>query len=123
MNLVDSSGWLEYFTEGANVSFFASQIETPETLLVPTICIYEVSKRLIRELGVRNADAAFAVMSEGCVIGLTPGLAMAAAEVSLATKLGMADSIILATARYFGATVWTQDSDFEGLEGVMYTPK
>ena len=123
MNLVDSCGWLEYFTEGNNLPFFAPLIEKTETLLVPSICIYEVTKRLSRELGEKNAIRALGAMSKGIMVNMTPGLALTAAQLSLMTGLGMADSIILATARHFGATLWTQDSDFEGFEGVRYTPK
>ncbi len=123
MNLVDSCGWLEYFTEGMNSSFFAPLIEEPNTLLVPSICIYEVTKRLSRERGEKDATRALGAMSKGILVNMTPGLAISAAHISLENGLGMADSIILATARHFGATLWTQDSDFEGFKGVRYTPK
>lgn len=123
MNLVDSCGWLEYFAEGPNAEFFVQAVEDTDSLLVPTICILEVFRCLLRQSGEIVADKAVVTMSQGRVVGLDKRLALEAALLSLQTRLPMADSIILATARAHEATLWTQDVDFKGLEGVKYVEK
>ena len=123
MNLVDSSGWLEYFADGPNASCFAGALQDVDELVVPTVCVYEVCKVLLRECGEDAALQGAAAMQRATVIDLTATLAMSAASLSLEYSLPMADSIILATARAYEATFWTQDSDFEGIPGVKYFPK
>lgn len=123
MNVVDSSGWLEYFGEGNNASFFARSIQDVENLIVPTICIYEVFKRLLTLHDKEEALQAIGVMSLGQLIDVDRQLAMNAAKISLDLKLALADSIILATARANNAVLWTQDEHFKGLEGVKYIEK
>jgi predicted nucleic acid-binding protein len=120
MNVVDSSGWLEYFADGPNADFFAPVIEDVAELLVPVITIYEVFKRVLQQRSEDDALQAVAVMMQGRVIDLDPVLALSAAAISTDLRLPMADSIILATARAYGATLWTQDADFENIEGVRY---
>jgi predicted nucleic acid-binding protein len=123
MNVIDSSGWLEYFGEGKNASFFARPIQDIEKLIVPTICIYEVFKRLLTLRDKEEALRAIGVMSLGQLIELNRQLAMNAAKISLDLKLALADSIILATARANDAILWTQDEHFKGLDGVKYVEK
>lgn len=123
MNVVDSSGWLEYFADGPNADFFAPAIEATEQLLVPVICIYEVFKRILQQKGLGTAETRIADLYKGAVIELTPSLAISAAVLSDTHKLPMADSLILATARGFDATLWTQDEHFQGLAGVKYIAK
>ena len=123
MNLIDSSGWLEYFADGPNASSFEKPLTDPATILVPTICLYEVFKVVLRERGEDAAFQAAALMSQGHVIDLTPEIAIQAAKTSLDEELPMADSIILATGRTHGAMVWTQDEDFKDLPGVKYFGK
>ena len=120
MNVVDSSGWLEYFADGPNAEFFAPTVENLEALLVPTISIYEVFKRVLQQRGEGEALQAAAMMAQGQVIDLDMTVALEAAKLSAEDKLPMADSIMLATARAYDATLWTQDSDFEGMAGVKY---
>ncbi len=122
MNLVDSCGWLEYFADGPNAQFFAPAIEDTSHLLVPTLALYEVFKKVLQQRGEGTALQAVAIMMEGKVIDLTPEIALTAAKLSADLKLPMADSIMLATARTHQALLWTQDQDFQGLEGVRYTP-
>lgn len=123
MNVVDSSGWLEYFADGRNASFFAAPLKDPDALVVPTVSIYEVFKVLLRESGEEAALQAVAAMQRGHVVELTPRRALAAAKLSLEHSLPMADSIILAAAREHEATLWTQDDDFKGMRMVTYFPK
>lgn len=123
MNVVDSSGWLEYFSDGKNANFFAPAIEGEENLIVPTICIYEVFKRMTVLLDKDAALRAVGIMSKGQVIELNRQLALDAAKISLELKLALADSIILATARINDAILWTQDEHFKGLDGVKYLAK
>jgi predicted nucleic acid-binding protein len=123
MNVVDSSAWLEYFANGQNASFFARPIEETDELLVPSLTIYEVFKRVLQQREEGDALRAVAVMQQGSVVDLDARLALSAARVSLETRMPMADSIVLATARLHGATLWTQDADFDGIPGVRYRPR
>ncbi len=120
MNLVDSSGWLEFFADGPNASIFAPAIQRQSELIVPTITLYEVFKRVVQQRDESQALQAVALMEQGNLVDLDASLALTAAKVSTDLKLPMADSIILATARAYDAMVWTQDAHFEGLEGVRY---
>lgn len=123
MNLVDSSGWLEYFADGKNAGFFAPAIENAKTLVVSSINCYEVYKRIAQQRDDNAAIQAIAVMQEGTVVDFSADLAISAAKVALELKLPLAGSVILATARLHRATIWTQDSDFEGMAGVKYVAK
>ncbi|MGD0752579.1 MAG: type II toxin-antitoxin system VapC family toxin [Anaerolineales bacterium] len=123
MNVVDSSGWVEYFTKGETAEFFIPPIQDLENLLVPSICIYEVFKRLIKDMGDESALQAVGIMSYGREVGLDRKIAIDAAQISLDLKLAMADSIILATARTHAATLWTQDAHFKDIKGVKYIEK
>ena len=123
MNVVDSSGWLEYLSDGPNADFFAPPIEDEENLVTPTICIYEVFKRVLVELGEEQALNAVGTQSRGNVVELNREEAIEAARLSAQLKLAMADSIILATARACQATLWTQDAHFRDMEGVRYIEK
>ena len=120
MNLIDSSAWLEYFADGPNAAFFAPPIEQTRQLVVPTIVIFEVYKRLHAERDERAAATAVAALQQGFVVPLDADLALAAAVVSRSLRLPMADSIILATARARSAIIWTQDADFAEIEGVRF---
>jgi len=123
MNVVDSSGWIEYFTESQNADFFAPPIQSTARLLVPTICIYEVFKRLLVERGEDSALLAAGLMAHGREVELNRKIAIEAAQISRQLKLAMADSIILATARLNNAILWTQDEHFKDLDGVKYIEK
>jgi predicted nucleic acid-binding protein len=120
MNVVDSSGWLEFFADGPNAAFFAPAIQKPTELLVPAVSIYEVFKRILQQREETDALRAVAAMQQGSVVPLDEGLALSAARLSIEAKLPMADSIMLAAARTAGATLWTQDEDFKNVEGVRY---
>jgi predicted nucleic acid-binding protein len=123
-NVVDSSGWIEYFADGSNADFFEAAIEDAERLVVPSISIYEVFKRLLAEPdGEEKGLRVAAMMQRGRVVELGAELALEAAMVSRESKMPMADSVILATARKHEATLWTQDSDFKDIEGVRYIEK
>ncbi len=120
MNVVDSSAWLEYFANGPNASFFTSPIEDIEHLVVPSVTIYEVFKRVLQQRDEGQALQAVATMQQGVVVNLDERIALNAARASLDLKIPMADSIVLATARAHGAIVWTQDEDFKDLPNVQY---
>lgn len=122
MNLVDSSAWIEYVANGPNAEAFAGPIAATHKLIVPSIVLHEVYKRLLAQVGEEPANAVVSLMMEGAVVDLDEGLALSAAFVSAEHKLPMANSIILATARQHHAVLWTQDADFEGMEGVEYRP-
>ena len=123
MNVVDSSGWLEYFADGPNADFFAPAIEATSELIVPAISVYEVFKRVLQQRSESEALQAVAVMMRGRGVDLDAQLALAAARVSTQYRIPMADSIILATAHVHGAILWTQDEHFEQLESVRYIAK
>ncbi len=120
MNVVDSSAWLEYFANGPNASYFAPAIEKTRDLIVPSLTLYEVFKRILQQRDEGAALQAVAAMQQGRVVDLDAILAITAARISAERKLPMADSIILATASAPGAELWTQDADFKGLPGVHY---
>lgn len=122
MNVVDSSAWLEYFADGPNAVHFADAIERTEALLVPTVSLYEVFKRVLQQRGEAAALQAVGVMLQGQVVNLNANLALSAGRLSVAHGLPMADALILATAAAHRATLLTQDADFEGLDGVEYRP-
>lgn len=123
MNVVDSSGWLEYLADGPNADFFAKSILATADLLVPTLSLYEVFKRVLQQRGENDALQAAALMQQGTIVELSASLALNAARISLNDKIPMADSIMLATARAYGATLWSQDSDFENIADVRYIAK
>ena len=123
MNVVDSSAWLAYFAGETNAQHFAAAIEQPDTLLVPSITLLEVFKRIAQQRGEGAALQYVAVMQQGHVVELGAALALQAVAIGTRHKLPLADSIIYATAQQGNALVWTQDADFEGLPGVRYYAK
>jgi len=123
MNVVDSSAWLEYFADGPNATAFAKPIQTVGTLLVPSLSLFEVFKRVCQQRDEDEALHAIAVMEQGKVVDLDRATALEAARLSLLHRIPMADSIMLATAQRHGATLWTQDSDFASVQGVRYFAK
>lgn len=123
LNLVDSSGWIEYFTDGPNAGIYAEPLLDTERLVVPTVCLFEVFRVVLRRRGEGDALRAAALMSRGREVPLTSPLALEAARLAQDRGLAMADGIILATAELTGATLWTQDIDFEGFPRVRYIPK
>jgi predicted nucleic acid-binding protein len=122
LNLVDSSGWLEYFVDGKNADKFAAVIENTEELIVSSLNIYEVFKKVIAERDEDSALEAVAMMQQAKVQEVTPSIAMQAAKFSHIFKMPLADSIIYITALENNAVVWTQDADFKGIQGVEYFP-
>jgi predicted nucleic acid-binding protein len=123
MNVVDSSGWLEYFADGPNAGLFAKPIEATRSLLVPTLSLFEVFKHVTQQRSEDEALRAIAVMEQGRVVDVDRATALEAARLSIHHGIAMADSVMLATAHRHRATLWTQDSDFEGLQGTRYFAK
>jgi toxin FitB len=123
MNVVDSSGWLEYFANGPNADFFSPAIENTSNLIVPSITIFEVFKRVLQQRSESDALQVAALMQEGRVVNLDVSIALQAVRVSVDHKLPLADSIILATSLANNAVLWTQDADFDALPGVQYKKK
>ena len=123
MNVVDSSGWLEFFASGPNASMFAPSIQDIKTLVVPAITLTEVFKRILLQKDEPGALQAVTQMLQGQVVPLNSELAIEAGRLGHELKIHLADSIILATARHHQATLWTQDEDFKSIPGVRYIPK
>jgi predicted nucleic acid-binding protein len=120
MNLVDTSAWIEYFFGGSNASYFTPPIEDTGDLIVPVICIYEVFKKVNLVADEARALQAVAQMKQASVIDVTEDVALSGALISIKHGLPMADSLIYATARARGATLWTQDDHFHGLPDVKH---
>ncbi len=123
MNVVDSSGWLEYFAAASNAEAFAPVITGAEEMAVPAVVVFEVGRRVWQQRGEAAAQAAMDVLNQFRVIPLDVSISRRAVAVAMTHKLAMADSVIYATAESLGATLWTQDRDFEGLPGVRFVPK
>jgi predicted nucleic acid-binding protein len=118
--LLDSSCWLSFFTDEPGASRFLPILEDPPNLLVPTIVIYEVFRKILRERSEQLALLAASQLNRGVVADLTPQIAISAAKISVQFKLATADSVILATARSHAAVLWTQDAHFARVAGVRY---
>ncbi len=123
MNIVDSSGWLEFFSDGPNASIFAEPLSDVTNLIVPSISIFEVFKVVLRESNEDSALVAASLMAQGKVIDLSFEISLQAAKLSHESKIPMADSIIITTGHLHDAVVWTQDGDFKGFQNVKYFPK
>lgn len=123
MNMVDSSGWIEYFFSEPNASFFTPPIEDVDNLLVPVICLYEVFKKVNSVADEAKALQIVAQMKQGRVIDVTEEIALRASLISLKHKLPMADSLILSASLVHSALLWTQDEHFDGMPGVKYRLK
>ena len=123
MNLVDTSGWIEYFFDDSNAKYFANVIEDTENLIISVVNQYEVFKKVLLVADEEKALRAIAQMRQGQVIQLTEEIALLAAKLSIEHKLPMADSMIYATGLSMEAIVWTQDVDFKELPQVKYIMK
>ena len=122
MIVVDSSGWIEFFTDGALAETYASRLRNLSAVVTPVIVIYEVYKRLKRDLSEDDALLAVSAMQQSRVVPVDQEIALTAADLSLEHGLAMADAIVLATARKFDAELVTSDRDFETIAGVTYLP-
>lgn len=122
-SVVDSSAWIAYFEDEPTAPEFAVAVESVERLVVPSICLLEVFKAYRRQRTESDAMQAVALMQRGYVVPLDASLALDAARLGAAHRLATADSIVYATVRLFGSTLWTQDAHFEGLADVRYFPK
>jgi toxin FitB len=116
--LVDSSGWVEFFGDGPKAEAYAPFFEREETIVLPTIVIFEVRKKLERDAGESVSARFLSCALRTRIVPLDAELAVAAASVALQMRLPMADAIIYATARGTQAELITQDSHFQGLQGV-----
>ncbi len=123
MNLVNSSGWLEYYSNGENADFFAPAIEDTRNLVVSTINIYEVLKRLMQFHDIKIALGYIAPMRKAAIISIDEDLALQAVTLSQRYKLPLADSLLYATAKIHNATFWTQDKHFETIHDVKFCRK
>jgi predicted nucleic acid-binding protein len=120
MNVVDSSGWLEYLTDAPRAAAYQPAIKDEEHLLVPTVCLYEVFKITLARAGEERALFVAGLMSFGRIIDLDREIALAAGQISIKHKLPMADSIIYATAQANEAILWTQAEHFKSRPGVKF---
>lgn len=123
MRVIDSSGWLEWFTDGPLAGQYQRFLEKPRDILLPAIVVYEVYKVLKRERGEEMALLALGQMQQSEVVELDATLALHAADLSLRHGLAMADAIVYATARVCDCELVTSDADLKGLDGVVFLPK
>jgi predicted nucleic acid-binding protein len=121
--VVDSSGWIEFFTDGALADEYARRLRNLAVVVTPVIVLYEVYERLKRDLSEDDAVIAVSAMQRSRIVALDQELALTAADLSLEHGLAMADAMVLATARRFSAELVTSDADFNGIDGVAYLPK
>ena len=117
---MDSSGWVEYLGEGPKSTAYARFFEKDHVILLPTIIVYEVFKKLLRERGVSFAEQFYAQARQlaESTIALDTDLAVHSARLSSEIGLPMADAIIYATAHALQAELITSDAHFSGLPGV-----
>lgn len=120
MSVVDSSGWLEYFTDGPLAKRYEPYLRKAHDLVTPTIILYEVYKKLKHEKGEELALLAAAQLGKTVLVPLSEALALEAADLSLEHKLPMADAIVYATALAYQRKLITSDADFKGLPNVLY---
>lgn len=123
MNLVDSSGWIEYFTDDTNAKHFTPIIENTGDLIVSVINIYEVYKKILQKTDENYALTAIALMQQAKVLNVTSQVSIEAARFNIKYKIPMADSIIYVTGLLNNAIVWTQDYDFINLPNVNFIKK
>jgi len=123
MNIVDSSCWLEYLMDSEIGVNIAKVIENSGELIVPTITLYEVYKKLLAEKGEEYALDVVSYMQTGTVIDLNSGLSLLAAQISRKHKLAMADSIIYATSLHYSAEIFSCDKHFKDMPNVHYFSK
>jgi toxin FitB len=117
--VLDSSCWLEFLMDTPRAALFADVLEDAEALVVPVITVYEVIKKIVRELGDDIASSSLVLMQRSPIVNVDLALATQA----MRNGLPLADSLIYATAQIHSATLWTQDQHFEGLPGVRYFKK
>ena len=120
MNVVDSSGWIEHFQHSTRAAFFSSALSNMADLVVPSLAIYEVHRRLSPWLPSALMNDCLEIMQAATVVDLTAARAIAASNAAREHKLAMADAFMYAIAQEFKATFWTQDLDYQGLPGVQY---
>ena len=123
MNVVDSSGWIEYFIDTANADNFAPAVEKTSLLIVPALSFFEVHRYLSRNVDAQRRDTCLEVMRRGTIIDLTTARAIAASSIAQKYRLAMADAVMYSIAREFNATFWTQDVDYKDLPGVNFHAK
>jgi predicted nucleic acid-binding protein len=120
MKLVDSSGWIEFFTEGPLAKEYANHLKDPARIVTPTVILYEVYKKIKRERTEEEAIAAVSLMNRTKVVNLTESTALLAADLSIRHSLPMADAIVYATALEADCNVITSDAHFKELDGVVF---
>ncbi len=123
MVVVDSCGWLEWFTDGSLADKYQEYLMDQDNLLVPAIILYEVYKILKREVGEERALLAVGYMKNSPIIPLDETLALAAADIALQESLAMADAIIVAASRFHNCTIISSDSDLKDQTNVKFIAK
>ena len=123
MNVVDSSGWIEYFLDTANADNFAAAVEQTDQLIVPALSFFEVHRFLSRTVNAFQRETCLDIMRRGKVVEVTVQRAIAASVAAQKHRLAMADAMMYSIAREFNATLWTQDVDYKDLPGVSFHAK
>ena len=123
MNVVDSSGWIEYFLDTASADNFAAAIEQTDQLIIPSMSFFEVHRFLNRTVDAAQRETCLDIMRRSKVVDLTAPRAIAASNAAQKHRLAMADAVMYSIAREFNATFWTQDVDYKDLPGVRYHAK
>lgn len=120
MFLIDSSGWIEFFTNGVLISVFSRYMKDPAKIVTPTIVLYEVYKKIKRERTEEEALTAVSIINRTQVVDLSESIALFAADLSIKHSLPMPDAIVYATALEKNCKVVTSDTHFEQLDKVIF---
>lgn len=123
-NIVDTSGWLEYFADGENSGVFAGVIlDETNKIIVPVIVIYEIFKKILIERDEDTALQTIVQLQKYQIENIDDSLSLQAARISCEHKIPMADSMIYAVALKYNAVLWTQDKHFKKFLNVKYIEK
>jgi len=119
--LVDSWAWVEYWSGGSHADQVAIHIEGKENAIVSTINLAEIYHWVLLHYDEKTAEEKLITIRKKCfIMPVEEEIAIEAAKIKHKTKMALADSIILATAKQAKAKILTGDADFRGLKDVLY---
>ncbi|MCX6654199.1 MAG: type II toxin-antitoxin system VapC family toxin [Candidatus Bathyarchaeota archaeon] len=119
---IDSYGWIERLTNGPKAELYNAVIEksAPNEIVTSAIVLYEVYKKIKQTVEEQSALEAVAAIGQTLVVSVDQSLSLEAADYSLLLGLHIADAVVYATARHYGAELYTSDEDLKGVKGVVY---
>ena len=119
---VDSYGWIERFTDGPKADLYDAVIEkaAPAEIVTSAMVLYEVYRKIKEAVNEQSALEAVAAIGQTFVVPVDQSISLEAADYSLMLGLHMADAVVYATARHYGAELYTGDEDLKGVKGVVF---